>query len=356
MSVFGISIGIATIITLNLVTSGLKENIKGILKAGAADFVVGQANTADWNFSSVDEEVVEDLLSWEEIESATGVLFRVVPTEENPYFVMMGLKKEILAESELSGVNIIEGQAYEEMSEDQLILGKIAADNYNKKVSDTMNIAGKDYQVRGIFETGNTTQDGGAFLSLDTVQKLIDSEGKVSIILVKLSKDADLNEVTENVDDKYQGELVTIKSVDEFSKVNRSLDVVNAASWIISLLAVVVGGIGVANTIMMSVFERTHEIGVLRAVGWRRSRVLFMILLESFLVGTFALVIGTALGVAALKIILLLPAAQSFVEPVYSFEVFIQAFLIAMLVALVGGVYPAVRAANLSPTEAIRHE
>ena len=197
-----------------------------------------------------------------------------------PFFLMFGIKRE---DFEIAEISIVEGEAFEKASEGELILGKLAATNFQKHIGDRMEVGGEEFTIKGIFETGNVMQDSGAFAALGTVQRLFLREGQVSMVFVKVTNDANTTEVAQRVEDTYPNELVTVKSIDEVSKVDQGPKMMDAMSWAISLLAIIIGGFGVMNTLIMSVSERTREIGVLRAVGWRRSRILTMILGESLL-------------------------------------------------------------------------
>jgi putative ABC transport system permease protein len=131
------------------------------------------------------------------------------------------------------------------------------------------------------------------------------------------------------------------------------MDALNLA---VSVLAIGLGAIAVMNTMIMAVFERTREFGILRAVGWRGSRIMRLVLSEAVLLCLVAAVLGTALGVLATQGVMRIEAVQGFLEPVYSIDLFVRAIAIAVGVALVGAVYPAYRAVRLSPMEALRHE
>src|SRR3970282_2166566 len=95
------------------------------------------------------------------------------------------------------------------------------------------------------------------------------------------------------------------------------------ANIAISVLAVGIGAIGVMNTMVMSVFERTREIGILRAVGWSGRRILRMIIGESLFLCLIAAVIGSALGVLATRAILLIEAIRNLLEPQYTVDIFV---------------------------------
>ena len=110
------------------------------------------------------------------------------------------------------------------------------------------------------------------------------------------------------------------------------------------------------NTMIMSVFERTREIGILRAVGWRGSRIIRMIFLESLVLCLIAAAIGIVFGILASRAVLLVPSISSLLVPVYSLDVFARALSVGITVALVGALYPPLRAVRLSPMEALRYE
>jgi putative ABC transport system permease protein len=107
---------------------------------------------------------------------------------------------------------------------------------------------------------------------------------------------------------------------------------------------------------VMSVMERTREFGILRAVGWRGRRVLQMVLGESILLCLIGALIGSTLAVIFTRAILVFPVVRSFLDPQYTPEVFIRGLVVGVAVALLGALYPAIRAVRLSPIQAIRYE
>lgn len=351
LAIIGIAIGIATIVALGIVTDGLKASTENTLKSGGSDFTITEANSPGLGSSNINEERVLDIEKIKGIKDVVGVLItnRAV---DGQLFMVMGIGRDDIG---VGQINIIEGNAFSE-DKDEIIIGKTAAQNLDKKIGDSVKIFGKDFQITGIFETGSVWEDGGSFVSLNRLQELSDNDNKVSMIFVKLENSADIDTVTKNIENAYTDELTTVKSVEDFNKVNKGLNTIDTASWAISLLAILIGGIGVINTMVMSVYERTREIGVLKAVGWKNRRILGMILGESVVLTVIAALIGIVMGIIAVELILTHPSMGGYIKPVYSPELFLKAVGIALFVGIVGGLYPAFRAARLKPTEALRYE
>ena len=192
------------------------------------------------------------------------------------------------------------------------------------------------------------------YTSLRKLQNLTDNEDKISSISIKIKKDANLTTVNDKIKDEYNDTLNTITTEEMAQTIDDTLDMINSATTAIEALAIIIGGLGVINTMMMTVFERTREIGVLKSVGWTKKRILAMIMGESIVLTILSGIIGSILGVIA--VFILFKVNGDNMTLIFNINIFIKAFIVALSVGIIGGLYPAIKASRLSPTEALRYE
>lgn len=368
LAIIGIAIGIATIVALGLVTSGLQASTQSTLKAGAAEITATQTGSSGFESSgSIDEKRVTDIRNINGVKDTAGILRTTASlnsssssgSSSSGFGSSSSLSVSGIDSSKLDlvGISSVNGTVFSNGSANEIIIGKTAAQELNKTVGDTITLYGKDFKITGIFETGSFMQDNGAYMPLNTLQNLTSNDNKVSTVAVKVVENANVTDVSQSIENAYPNELSTITAADQASRTNNALSAINTATWAISILAIVIGGVGVINTMIMSVYERTREIGVLKAVGWRSRRILGMILGESIVLTLMAAVVGTVVGILGVEILLSYSATfGTMIKPVFTLDLFIRAFGIALLVGLVGGIYPAYRASRLAPTEALRYE
>jgi len=357
LAIVGISIGIATIVLLGAITAGLVESVDSQLRQGGADFIVTGNSTSDpassTGLAEINESWISTISSIDGVNKVAGVYMSNVLINPKSGYLLIGLYSK---DASFMDITVTKGRMYSD-SKDEIILGKLCAEDLNLSINDTITLKNKEYKVVGIYESGNPNIDSCGFAGLDNVQTLADSpeNNNISMIYAKLDKNANVEEVTKKIEDKYKDNITVVTSLSDIESLSAQLDMINAASWGISLLAIIVGGIGIINTMVTAVYERRREIGVLKALGWSNKKILTMILGESLVLTISAGILGSLLGI----IIALLVNFTGIMSPtptVLTITPFIQAFGVAIVVGLIGGFYPAWRATRLQPIEALGYE
>jgi len=354
LTALGVAIGIASIVGLGALAEGLDVGYNSMLTGSKADLVLSQPDIIDIAYSTVDEEAGEKLLAMPEVAAVSGMMQSFVQAEGNPFFFIFGYPEDsfILGKFQMiDGVALGSRQA-KQMHGTPLILGSAAAEALKKKVGDTLRIQERPYRVVGIYQTGDAFEDGGAVLSLKDAQDLMGKTRQVSIFYIQL-KDAALREkLAQRVARAYPD--LDLSGTDDFADKQMMGDMMGVFVWVVAVLAILIGGVGMMNAQLTSVMERTREIGVLRSIGWSRGRVLLMILGESLLVCLLAGVLVA--GLAFLILAGFRGALSSFGATGVGVGVLLQAFLTVLILGVIGGIYPAWRAARLTPVEALRYE
>jgi len=350
LSIVGIAIGIVVIVALGGITEGLVDTFEDTIHAGGADFQISGKETGDsaYGTNTIDASWTDRIANVSGVEEAYPIYVVLTSVGDDYMNTLIGIDP---AGTTMADISIKEGRIFEDNA-DEVIMGEIYAEDNNYSVGDTIEVNREDFEIVGIYQTGDSNMAGGVFTSISKVGELMDDEDSISNIYVKVEKGEDPQSVADRIDAKYGDNITTITSVMEMEQMADMLNMLQASTWAISLLAIVVGGLGIINTMLMSVFERTREIGVLKAVGWSNKKIITMIVGESLVITIVSAIIGAIVGVGLCMIL----GPQIGFTPLFTPKIFIQAFIIAIVVGIVGGIYPALKAVRLPPTEALRYE
>jgi putative ABC transport system permease protein len=350
LTLFAIALTVGSILTLESIVNGAASELGNMIAGSSVEIAIRQADIADTSLSAIDERIVDRVAALPEVRSVSGMVMNAVMLPETGGFML--LLGYAPSEFAIHRFNIIEGQRIN--SNHQIMIGVTIADATNKEVGDTMDISGQRFRIVGIFENGVGWEDMSGVISLRDAQAFAGRPRKVTMLMVDVEDPRQTEPLVAEINSRFPE--VHAAASGEF--VEQMPDMQNADGMLngISILAIIVGGVGVLNTMLMSILERTREIGVLRALGWRRRSILSLILRE-------ALILGLLGGAASILIALLLafsiqsiPMFGEAIQPLWTLEVFLRAILIAVLLGLFGGLLPAYRATRLQPVEALRYE
>jgi len=354
LTMAGISIGVAAIVALGAVARGLSAGFSAMTRGSQADLVLSQANAMSALMSSVDETVADQLRTWPEVVDLDGVLLSNALIDNATYLFIFGHDPDGFS---ITHFRIVEGEGLADARGARgkpLILGRRAAQTLSKQVGDTLRITGSVFRIVGIYETGDGFEDGGAVVPLKEAQTLALQPRRVSMLYIKLRDPSEADRLRARVERRFPD--MSLSTSSGFADQEQLFEILETAAMVVGGMAVVIGGVVMTNTLFMSVFERTREIGVLRSVGWRRRRVLLLILGESLILSLLGGVVGIGLGLAAVFVLSVSSSWLGAFGTHLSPELFVRALVTVTVLGLVGGAYPAWWASRLLPVEALQYE
>jgi putative ABC transport system permease protein len=363
LTVLGVAVAVAAVVALVGIARGFETSFAELYERRGVDLVVVRAGTTERQASSLPEKIGEQIKKIEGVAKVSPGLMDMVSFENRQ---LIGIPVQGWApDSFLFGdLKPTEGRFLQAGDENGVMLGAILAKNLGKHGGDTLEIEGQEFNVIGVFESFNVFENGSAVVLLGDLQRLMDRPGQVTGFQVVLEDTPDRKAAVERLrrliedlrDSKGRPWRLTALPIQDYVKSTAQIQMSQAVAWVTSAIALVIGAIGVLNTMIMSVFERTREIGILRAVGWRPGRIVRLVLGESLLLSLVGAALGIGGAIALVRVLSSLPSAGGYVRADVSWAVVGQGLLTAVAVGLIGGAYPAMRGARLAPTEALRHE
>lgn len=307
--------------------------------------------------TSLSESAGTTLNSLPMVAKATPVIFNLMDLTTDVNALAYGWKADSY---EFDSMQILSGRRFRD-GHPEVMLGDLLADQLKKKVGDTLEIQSSPFTVCAIYHGSSGLQADAVIMPLDELQALSSLQGKVSTFDVRL-RPVPAGESQEHYLERAQAEIETalpgLRAVPaaERASNNQFVQLAHASAWGTSSIALLIGILGIANTMAMSVHERTREIGILRALGWNRGHVLLLIQLEAVVLGLGGGFFGIAFGWSGLHLLAALPQTASIVSTSFPVLLLAKALGIAVLAGLIAGAVPAWHAARLSPVEALRYD
>jgi putative ABC transport system permease protein len=354
LTLCGIGMAIGAFVGLVGFSSAFEDEWLRIYSSSGTDISVIQQTFLN---TSLDESAGVTLKSLPLVAQATPVIYNLMDLTTDVNALAFGWKADSY---EFNSMQILSGRHFRD-GHPEVMLGDLLADDLKKKVGDTLEIQSSPFTVCAIYHGGSGLQADAVIMPLDQLQELSSLQGKVSTFDVRL-RPAPAGETQEHYLKRAQAQIeaalpgLHAVPAAERAHNNQFVQLAHASAWGTSTIALLIGILGIANTMAMSVYERTREIGILRALGWKRQKVLILIQLEAALLGLGGGFLGMAFGWCALHLLAALPQTASIVSTTLPAPVLAEALGIAVLAGLIAGAMPAWRAAQLSPVEALRHD
>lgn len=360
----GIAFAVCSLVTMVGMAEGFEKAFSGTYEKHGVDIIVSRARSPQRLAAQLDEGLINRLRYLAGVDRIEPFLCDVASYEESNISIVYILGWLPEGNMMTENLHVTSGRRMTSDDKNCALLGQVLAQSLGKKIGDTIDISGGDYQVIGIFEGTNMVENTTALVSLRDLQNTLRVPRRVTFFLIQVEKGPQkqerLKEICDQInnmtDDDGRSLGLTALPTQEHARSHIELKVVRGMAWATSFIALLIGIVGVLNTLMISVTERTSEIGTLRAVGWKKRRIVRMILYESFILCCIGVPLGLGFSMILTAILSRLEATANFVPAVIDLHVMALGCALAVVATLVGSLYPAIRAALLLPTEALHHD
>jgi putative ABC transport system permease protein len=362
--VLGLFIGIATIVTLLSITESMSRDIEDRLDQFGANIVMvpksenlslsyGGVSMGGVNYKTVEfnEARIPDIRTIEYSKNLGLVAPKVLgaASVKGKDVLLMGVDFE----SELALKNWWQFEGTPPTQPNELLIGSQTASTFKLSVGDTLVLGEKEFIVSSILKPTGATEDGIIIGDIHAFQKVLGKEDKVSMVeIAAFCRDCPITELVLQIAEKFPDAKVTALRQAVMSKM-QSIEMFKSFSYGIAVLVIFIGSLLVFVTMMGSVNERTREIGIFRAIGFRRGHVMQIILLEAMVVGLIGGILGylggNAIAFSAMPLVIKDGAFAGF-----NYSLGGLAVLLSIALSLIASLYPAQKASKLDPSEALR--
>ena|GEM_PF-209171 len=365
----GIAVAIATAVVLLGVSHDFEQSALDSLSSGGVEILVIQEGVLDQLSSDLDASLADRIRAIPGVSGVSPGLLELIDYSKNSNsedrnvisVLVQGWEPGTFLMDELK---FIEGGPYASDDKKVALLGKTISQSIDKHVGDTVIIQREKFKVVGVYQSYNVFENGAITVPLKQLQEVMFRENSATGFSVRLDHaamgDATNEEICREINailnDEGNSYGVVAMPTQEYISNSVYLKTAHAMAWLTSLIAVAVGSFGMLNTMLMSVIERIREISILRAIGWRRGRIVRMIMGECVFISLIGALSGSVIAVVFTWWLSTLPAASGFIRGTVALDVLGIGLALAIGVALVGGAYPAYQASRLQPAEGLSHE
>ena len=353
LTILGIAVCIASVVALIAVTGGFRDQTNALASAGRSDLIASQAGAADPVLSFLPPGTVDRLGGIANVAKVHPVVLSFKQLPKDPLFFYYGTTP---GSPLLELIEITEGRLVFDVddSDSAICLGRNSARQQGVTVGSEFELGSETLTVVGVFDSAIPFLSVGGLITLETAHR-ISGQDRVNFAFLQLADRGDegLARTESAIEDAIEG--VDAVRAASFANAFEEFDLADDFVVLLSVLAVGFGGIGVMNTMVMSVLERTREIGILQAVGWGKRMILRQVLTEGLVLSLLGGGIGIVLGVLTVEIIHSIDAF-AWLAGHYTAGLFGRALAVAVGMGLLGTLYPAFRASRITPIEALRYE
>lgn len=377
LTILSVVIGIASVIALILLSDGLINTVNDQFnQMGGNVIMVLTGNIRNpmqsSRLSKEDMLTLKDVEKFERIADVKNVYAmnflngKVQYKNEDQFAYIATLPLEKMDSAfEFFSVNLSEGHFFNNKEGNNAVIGNYTANEMFErkiKVGNRIKINDVEFKVIGILEPiGNEADDKIIYITRKAADAVFNFEDYVNYIMIETEDGADNEAVVSRLDKELkrtrdEDTYMLISAEDVLDLITRVLTLIKVILTTIAGISIVVGSLGIINSVYTSVLERTKEIGVLKSIGAKISDITFIFVLESVLLSLVGGIIGFVLGIAIAKGVSLYVISAGFdmFTIVVTKEIAIMAFLLSVIVGVIAGLFPARSAAKLNPVTALR--
>src|SRR3989344_3487933 len=374
VTVLGIIIGVAAIIALISVSQGLKGSIEEQFSTFGAGRILISAKgfqgpgSASSGLTEKDVDTVKRLSEFKYVTPTLFTTAEIKYSNEVKFTGVQGLPAEDYSKAfQDVGIEVEEGRNIRTGEKKVALIGyRVANEMFDKEVrlKSKLEINGEEFRVVGIMkEIGNAQDDNSINIPLDAYRDAFNEPDHVDIIIAQAKEGVNIPETQKKLerelkkardDENYQ--VLTAEQIAQ--QINNILGVVQIVLIGIAAISLVVGGIGIMNSMYTSVLERTKEIGIMKSIGAQNKNILTIFLIESGLLGLVGGLFGVAIGIGIGQIVTLAAkqGGYGFLKVPISPTIILFGLGFAFIVGMASGTLPAVKASRLNPVDALRNE
>ncbi len=344
----GIAVGVATIVALLSFTQGLQESASGFVHLGGSELGVFQANVSEPTTSVLPNSLVGRLQRQPQVAQATPLLLIVEGIAGAPAAVVFGASPRGFFAKQLV---ILEGKRPSSWTSEALVGDRLAA-QLHLAPGGTLTVKARRFRVAGTYHSGILFEDSGAVLALGSAQQLLERQGEETNVIVKLAPGAHAGTAAKAIERAFPG-TQAITTPEQALRAGANGTLIAKAILVIVVIAIIVGVIGVTNTMAMSIAERRGELGLLSTVGWSPGRVAALILGEGIAVSIVGAAAGLLVGVLGADLLVKALGVSGYVSPSVTAWGLGRGLLVGVAIGVLGGIYPAWRVTRMTPLKAL---